>query len=114
MFVINLIYWKSVLERYSQTINITIAEVGSKGKPTIVGRSKEMTEAFGVQLYEPQEVAKKLGIGRNKIYELLKSGEMGYVAWGSKEKRVTADQVKDFIARRTVSKSITNLYPKAV
>ena len=73
-----------------------------------------MINEFGIELYEPLEVAKKLGLGKNTIYNLLKSGEMGYIIWGTKEKRITKDQIKDFIARRTVSKNSIKLYQRAV
>ena len=73
-----------------------------------------MIDEFGIELYEPLEVAKKLGLGKNTIYNLLKSGEMGYIILGTKEKRITKDQIKDFIARRTVSKNSIKLYQRAV
>ena len=44
-------------------------------------RNGEMTDAFGITLYKPQEVAEKLGIGKNTIGRLLKEGEMDYVIW---------------------------------
>ena len=73
-----------------------------------------MTNAFGITLYKPQEVAEHLGISKNTIGKLLRNGEIDYVSWGKKEKRITEEQVKSFIANRIVRNNKPKLYSKAI
>jgi len=70
-----------------------------------------MTEVLGVKLYYPQEAAKVLGIGRNKIYDLIRNKEIEYVDFGS-TKRLTDQAVKNYIERNTVRPERPKLYSK--
>ncbi|MFI1799370.1 helix-turn-helix domain-containing protein [Streptomyces sp. NPDC020379] len=59
---------------------------GSHGDPTLVG----LTVA---------EAARRIGIGRTKLYEYVTSGEIASVKIGSL-RRIPAEAVNEFLARR--------------
>ncbi|WP_030813276.1 helix-turn-helix domain-containing protein [Streptomyces sp. NRRL S-337] len=59
---------------------------GSQGDPTLVG----LTVA---------EAARRIGIGRTKMYEYVSSGEIPSVKIGSL-RRIPAEAVNEFLARR--------------
>jgi excisionase family DNA binding protein len=49
-------------------------------------------------LLRPTEAAQRLGIGRTKVYELMRSGELRSVKVGG-ARRVSATALVDFVAR---------------
>lgn len=54
---------------------------------------KEMTQV----LYSPQEVARKLGIGRTKVYELIGDGHLKKVKIGNCS-RIPLSSIQAFLA----------------
>jgi excisionase family DNA binding protein len=48
-------------------------------------------------LLRPSEAAQRLGIGRTKVYELMRSGELRSVKIGA-ARRVSATALADFVA----------------
>ncbi|MFA5350208.1 MAG: hypothetical protein WC357_02620 [Candidatus Omnitrophota bacterium] len=70
-----------------------------------------MFEACGIKMYTPMEVKKMMGLGRNKVYELLKNRMIEYVDFDGK-KMITEQQIKEAIEKLTVRKSTARLYPK--
>ena len=60
-------------------------------------------------LFTVDEVATALGMGRTKVFELIKTGELESVRIGQ-SRRIPADALTAFMARlRTVSGSVHNL-----
>ena len=49
-------------------------------------------------LLRPTEAAQRLGIGRTKVYELMRSGQLRSVKVGG-ARRVSATALVDFVAR---------------
>jgi len=49
-------------------------------------------------LLRPPEVARQLGLGRSKVYELLRAGELRSVRVG-RARRIPAAEVAAFVAR---------------
>ena len=58
-----------------------------------------MNEAMTAErlLLRPAEAAKRLGIGRTKVYELMRSGELRSVKIGA-ARRVSATALAEFVA----------------
>ena len=50
-----------------------------------------------MQAYTVEQVAKMLHIGRDKVYELLRTGQLRSIKIG-KLRRITEDQLADFVA----------------
>jgi excisionase family DNA binding protein len=50
-----------------------------------------------LQAYTVEQVAKMLHIGRDKVYELLRTGQLRSIKIG-KLRRITEDQLTEFIA----------------
>ena len=50
-----------------------------------------------MQAYTVEQVAKMLHVGRNKVYELLRTGQLRSIKIG-KLRRITEDQLAEFIA----------------
>lgn len=69
-----------------------------------------MTDALGIKLYKPLEVKNLLGIGKNKIYELIKNGEIGYTLVAGKP-RLTEQHIKSYLAKNEVKPERPKLYP---
>lgn len=62
-------------------------------------------------LVSPVEAARRLGIGRSKVYELLSSGELESVHIGSR-RLIPADALEAFVARlRTAEPAATESTP---
>jgi excisionase family DNA binding protein len=53
-------------------------------------------------LFRPAEVARRLGIGRTKVYELMRSGELPSVKVGG-ARRVSATALADFVAELDIA-----------
>lgn len=70
-----------------------------------------MTELCGIKMYTPKEFKEMSGLGRNKVYELLKGGLIEHVNWNGKI-MITEDQIKKAISRLTVREIGPKLYPK--
>lgn len=68
-----------------------IDERGQHGDPTLVALTVE-------------EAARRLGIGRTKMYEYVSSGEIHSVQIG-KLRRIPAEALDDFLAKRSRSAS---------
>ena len=49
-------------------------------------------------LYRPKEAAKVLGIGRDKLYDLMRSGRLRSVKDGG-ARFITADALADYVAK---------------
>jgi len=49
-------------------------------------------------LFRPTEAARRLGIGRTKVFELMAAGELRSVKIGS-SRRVSATALADFVSR---------------
>jgi len=71
-----------------------------------------MIESFGQKRYPPQEAAKILGVGKNKVYELIKNRMIEYQNYAGKT-FITEHQINDFFAQNTVRKSAPKLYPRS-
>ena len=52
-----------------------------------------------MQAYTVEQVAKMLNIGRNKVYELLRTGQLRSLKIG-KLRRITDEQLAEFVASR--------------
>jgi excisionase family DNA binding protein len=65
-------------------------------------------------LYTVEEVAQMLGLGRTKVYELIKLGEIPSVRI-SRARRVSGDAVTAFIARLTspATGAAVHMFPAA-
>jgi excisionase family DNA binding protein len=50
-----------------------------------------------LQAYTVEQVAKMLNIGRDKVYELIRTGQLRSIKIG-KLRRITEDQLAEFIA----------------
>lgn len=70
-----------------------------------------MTELCGVKMYTPMEFKKMSGLGKNKVYELLKSGLIEYVDFNGRI-MITEEQIKQAIAKLTVRKMSPKLYTR--
>lgn len=70
-----------------------------------------MTEVCGIKMYKPMELREMLGVGRNKIYELLNDGAIEYVDLMGK-RMITEEQIRRAISKLTVKASAPTLYPK--
>lgn len=55
-------------------------------------------------LLTPEEAAHTLGIGRSKVYELMRGGALGSVRIGSC-RRIPVDSLRSYIASLTASTS---------
>lgn len=71
-----------------------------------------MAELCGIKMYSPMEFKKMSGLGKNKVYELLKSGLIEYVDFNGKI-MITEEQIKQAIVKLTVRKIAPKLYTKA-
>jgi len=60
-------------------------------------------------LYTPEEVAKMMSISRSQVYNLMNSNQLESVHIG-RSRRITIDQIRNFIDNLTVQKhvSVTN------
>ena len=56
------------------------------------------------RLLTQEDVAERLGISRFSVIRLLNNGDLAYTRATKKLRRVTEEQLADFIRRRTVSK----------
>jgi len=70
-----------------------------------------MIESFGEKRYLPKEAAKLLGVGKNKIYELLKNRLIEHQSYAGKT-FITEHQINDFYVQNTVRKSTPKLYSR--
>lgn len=52
-----------------------------------------------MQAYTVEQVAKMLHIGRDKVYELLRTGQLRSIKIG-KLRRITEDHLAEFVASR--------------
>lgn len=52
-----------------------------------------------LQAYTVEQVAKMLNIGRDKVYELIRTGQLRSIKIG-KLRRITEEHLADFIASR--------------
>jgi excisionase family DNA binding protein len=52
-----------------------------------------------LQAYTVEQVAKMLNIGRDKVYELLRTGQLRSLKIG-KLRRITEEQLAEFVASR--------------
>lgn len=64
---------------------------------------------MSTQLIEINEVQKRLGIGRNKVYSLLKSGEIAAFKIG-REWKVTEEAVEAYIEKQREDNYYNNKY----
>lgn len=70
-----------------------------------------MTELCGIKMYSPMEFKEMSGLGKNKVYELLKEGLVEYVDFKGKM-MITEEQIKQAISNLTVRKTTPRLFPK--
>ena len=70
-----------------------------------------MIELCGIKMYSPKELKEMTGLGKNKIYGLLKKRLIDHVDFDGKT-MITDQQIKEFIARSTVRESSPRLYSK--
>ena len=63
------------------------------------GQPREPKEVMPLQAYTVEQVAKMLHIGRDKVYELLRTGQLRSLKIG-KLRRITDEQLAEFIASR--------------
>jgi len=70
-----------------------------------------MVNACGIIMNTAEEARKKIGVGKNKIYELMNDGSLEHIDIGGR-KRITDQQIRDFISRATVRRETPNLYAK--
>ena len=74
---------------------------------------------MSTQLYSINDIQEALGIGRNKVYSLLQSGEIAAFKIG-REWKVTLEAVEDYIAKlrgdniNTTSNTAATVYQTAV
>lgn len=57
---------------------------------------------MSTKILEIHEIQQILGIGRNKVYDLIRSGEISAFKIG-REWKVTENAVKDYIKRQSTS-----------
>jgi len=70
-----------------------------------------MNELCGTKMYSPKEFKVMSGLGKNKVYELLRDGELEHVDFKGKM-MITEEQIKRAISNLTVRKTAPKLYPK--
>jgi hypothetical protein len=70
-----------------------------------------MNDLCGIKMYSPKEFKEMSGLGKNKVYELLKDGLIEHVDWKGKM-MITEQQARDAIEKCTVRRSTPKLYPK--
>lgn len=52
------------------------------------------------EIYTVKEIAAKLKLTPKGVYDLMKSGQLDYVQIGIRKRRVTATQLREFLAAR--------------
>lgn len=70
-----------------------------------------MNDILGTKLFSPIEAKELLGIGKNKIYELINAGEITYIEFAGKFK-ITEEAIRQFLERNTKRPTRPNLYTK--
>jgi len=68
-----------------------------------------MVELCGIKMYSPMELKRMIGLGKNKIYELIRNRQIEYVNFNGK-KMITEEQIKTAIERMTVRNKSPKLY----
>jgi excisionase family DNA binding protein len=63
-------------------------------------------------LYTVEEVARSLGLGRTKVYELMKAGDLVSVRIGH-ARRIPAESLTAFVTRLLASNEDEATYPQA-
>lgn len=62
------------------------------------------------EFYTIREVAEKLKITRKGVYDLMRDGRLRYVQIGARQRRVTAEALRDFVQSHEVV--LTGYNPK--
>ena len=70
-----------------------------------------MKEACGIKLYTPAEVRIMLGVGKNKIYELLRDGQIEYIDLNGKM-MITEGAIRAGLEKMTIKREAPRLYPR--
>jgi len=70
-----------------------------------------MNDVLGIKMYSPKEAMKIMGIGKNKMYELINSNKIEYVDLGGKC-RLTEKGIKEYVEDNTHCLGSPMLYPK--
>lgn len=61
-----------------------------------------MNDVLGIKLFTTKEAMDLLGIGRNKIYELISQCKIEHITLAGKY-RITEKGIRDFLIKNTVS-----------
>lgn len=84
-----------------------IINIGNSSNDTLgVGQaenrcpSSDSTELNTYRLFSISEVARMLGVGKDTIYNLLQTGQLGFIVIG-KRKKIPVIEVKNFITKHT-------------
>jgi excisionase family DNA binding protein len=70
-----------------------------------------MEDILGTKLFTTKEAMELLGIGRNKIYELISQCKIEYINLAGKY-RITEKGLRDFLVSNTVSPERPTLYAR--
>ena len=70
-----------------------------------------MEDVLGIKLFTPKEAKELLGIGRNKIYELINQCKIEYINLAGKY-MITDKGIKNFLVENTVSPERPALHPR--
>ena len=70
-----------------------------------------MNDVLGIKLFTPKEAMELLGIGRNKIYELISQCKIEYITLAGKY-RITEKGIRNFLMENTVSPERPELHAR--
>ena len=72
-----------------------------------------MIEFNGIKMSSPMEARKHLGVGKNRIYELINKKMIDHINYAGKT-FITDRQIMSFYEKNTVRQSTPKLYAKGL